>query len=180
MRKTILFIAMSLDGYIAGRDGSVDWLRGQEPGQDDMSSYDAFIRGIDTVVMGWTTYHQIVTQLSPGQWAYGGMTSYVLTHRPLPSTEEIRFVREDTCALIRRLKREPGKDIWICGGAGVIQPLLRDALIDRFHLSVIPVILGDGIRLFQPMDTGIPLRSAAVRRYNGIVDLVYEPRAPHT
>ena len=64
--KVVLFIAMSLDGYIADQYGNVDWLAGEEPDRNDMESYDTFIQDIDTVVMGWNTYHQIVTELSPG------------------------------------------------------------------------------------------------------------------
>ena len=71
MRKVTLFIAMSLDGYIADRNGSVDWLAGQEPDYDDMESYHEFIKDIDTVVMGWNTYHQVATELSPAGFAAG-------------------------------------------------------------------------------------------------------------
>ena len=70
MRDTTLFIAMSLDGYIADKDGKVDWLSGHTPDADDMTSYSEFIKDIDTVVMGYNTYHQIVTELSPGDWPY--------------------------------------------------------------------------------------------------------------
>lgn len=84
MRNVILFIAMSLDGYLADRRGGVDWLRGQDPGAEDPDSYAPFSQRVDTVLMGWNTYHQIITELSPGTWVYSGMTSYVFTHRELP------------------------------------------------------------------------------------------------
>ena len=162
MRDVTLFIAMSLDGYAADAEGGVDWLRGQEPGRDDMSSYHGFIKGVDTVVMGWNTYHQIATQLSPGAWFYKGLTSYVLTRRRLPSTPEIRFTSEDACALIRR--------------PGVIRPLVRADLIDRFHISVIPTLLGGGLRLFGDLGGEHRLRLMETRSYNGITDLVYGRR----
>ena len=68
MRKISLFIAMSLDGYIADREGSVDWLRGQDNDGEDMDTYSKFAESIDTVIMGWNTYHQITTELSPEEW----------------------------------------------------------------------------------------------------------------
>lgn len=180
MKKVILFIAMSLDGYIADKEGDVDWLAGQEPGQDDMVSYDEFIKGISTIVIGWNTYHQLITELSPGKWFYSGLKSYVLTHRNLPSTEEIEFVDEDVCELVRNLKKSSEEDIWICGGAAVIRPLVEADLIDRYHISVIPTILKGGIRLFEGNEgegSEIKLKLVDTKMYNGIVDLVYERRA---
>lgn len=176
MRTVTLYIAMSLDGYIADQEGRVDWLMGQEPGQDDMVSYTEFIKEIDTVMMGWTTYHQIVTELSPDAWAYRGMDTYVMTHREMPEQEEIRFTGEDICSLLRRLKQEDGYGIWICGGASIVQPLIAADLIDRYHISVIPTILGDGIKLFGTVKEEIKLRCVDTRTYNGITDLVYERR----
>lgn len=176
MRDVTLFIAMSLDGYAADAEGGVDWLKGQASGRDDMSSYHGFIKGVDTVVMGWNTYHQIAAELSPGAWFYKGLTSYVLTRRRLPSTPEIRFTSEDTCALIRRLRAGTGREIWICGGPGVIRPLVRADLIDRFHISVIPTLLGGGLRLFGDLGGEHRLRLIETRSYNGITDLVYGRR----
>ena len=80
MRIVTLFIAMSLDGYVADSDGKVGWLQGESSGENDMASYQAFIKDVDTVLMGWNTYHQVTTELSPGEWAYADLTSYVLTH----------------------------------------------------------------------------------------------------
>lgn len=176
MRKVILFIAMSLDGYIAGRAGNVDWLQGQEPDKDDMESYQEFIKGIDTVVIGWNTYEQIVTELSPEEWIYQDLNSYVVTHRDLPDTEAVKFVNDDVCRIVAGLKQEEGKDIWICGGAAIIRPLLREKLIDRLHISVIPTILGGGIRLFGAEDAEMKLRLVKTQSYNGITDLIYEWR----
>lgn len=176
MRKVVLFIAMSLDGYIADRDGNVDWLRGQEPGGDDMAGYDGFIKNVDTVIMGWNTYHQVAVELSPEKWMYEGLTSYVMTHREVPAAERIQFVNRTVCDLVRSLRMEEGKDIWICGGASVIHPLIRERMIDRFHISIIPTILGKGIRLFEEMDRRIELRLIRTDSYNGITDLVYEYR----
>lgn len=176
MRKVILFIAMSLDGYIAGQNGNINWLNGQDPDGQDMMSYDVFIKDIDTVIMGWNTYHQIVTELSPDRWMYEDLTSYVVTHRQLPDTDHINFVHEDVCQLVKFLRQKSGKDIWICGGAGVIQPLIQKGLIDRYHISIIPTILGDGIRLFEVVDREIKLKLVASQSYHGITDVIYENR----
>ena len=90
MRKVILFIAMSLDGYIANQNGGVDWLQGQDSNQETKDIYTEFIQNIDTVIMGWNTYHQIVTELSPDQWIYSSLQSYVITHNQKESTENIQ------------------------------------------------------------------------------------------
>lgn len=94
MRKVTLFIAMSLDGYVADEKGGVDWLAGQDPAAGDGDSYSRFVEGIDTVIMGWNTYHQVVTELSPDAWVYEGLESYVLTHKALPSQRGITFTDE--------------------------------------------------------------------------------------
>lgn len=105
MRKVILFIAMSLDGYIADQDGSVHWLTGQDPDANTDDSYTAFEKTIDTVIMGWKTYHQITTELSPGQWVYDRLKSYVITHRECPSSANITFLSTDPCTLVDELKQ---------------------------------------------------------------------------
>lgn len=176
MRKAVLFIAMSLDGYIADKDGNVGWLGGQEMNQNDMVSYDEFIRDIGTVVMGWATYNQIAAELSPEEWMYKGLESYVLTHREIPSTDEIKFVNVNVCELISDLKKTASKDIWICGGANTAGPLIAENLIDKYYISVIPVILGSGIRLFGTQCCEIKLRLLETKSYNGITDLIYERR----
>lgn len=176
MRKTVLYIAMSLDGYIADKDGGVGWLAGQDDGEDAGNSYAEFTKKVDTVVMGWNTYHQITTELSPGDWVYKEFTSYIFTHHEPDSTEEIRFVKESPCDLIRYLKQQEGKDIWICGGADIVRQLMKEEMIDRYHISIIPVILGDGIRLFGTMKKDAKLRLVKAECYNGITELIYEKR----
>lgn len=175
MRETTVFIAASLDGYIARKDGSIDWLHGQDASGDDMASYDIFIQDIDTVVMGWNTYRQISSELSREGWPYRGLTTYVMTHRRMPDTgEDIHFVDRDVCALVSELKQRSGKGIWICGGAGVIRPLLQGRVVDRLHISIIPILLGEGISLFGGLGRELPLRFLRSRSYHGITDLVYE------
>lgn len=176
MRKVVLYIAMSLDGFIASETGGVEWLVGQEATSEEMGSYEGFIQTVDTVVMGYTTFHQITTELAPGDWPYKGMKSYVLTHKNKESKEEITFTDENVKQLIEKIKSEPGKNIWICGGANVANQLIKEDLIDRYHITVIPTILGKGIRLFHDNIDCIKLKLISSESYNGITDLIYERR----
>lgn len=176
MRKIILFIAMSLDGYIADTNGGVGWLSGQASDTDDMVSYNKFIKGIDTVIMGANTYHQIVSELSPEDWMYHGLTSYIITHHHMQSTDEIKFTDENLSLLVNRLRVEKGKDIWICGGASIVRQLMNADLIDKYYINVIPTILGGGIHLFDTVEKELKLKLVETQSYNGITDLVYERR----
>lgn len=175
MRKIKLFIAMSLDGYVADSEGKVGWLGGQGNDEEMIDTYSEFVTHVDTVVMGWNTYNQIVTELSPKEWVYSGLTSYVITHRDCPSTDMIQFTNEDPCSLIRELREKEGKDIWICGGADLVRQLTAEDLIDVYYISVIPMLLGNGIRLFGS-GKEIPLRLVKTQNYDGITDLIYERR----
>lgn len=175
MRHAVVYIAMSLDGYIADGKGGVGWLAGDGSQPGSAGSYEAFIRTVDTVVMGYRTYDQICTELSPGRWVYDDKMSYIITHREGAPAANIRFTA-DAAGLLRRLKESKGQDIWICGGASLVNQLTAQGLIDRYHISVIPTILGDGIRLFDRQEAETRLRLAATQVYNGIVDLVYEKR----
>lgn len=176
MRKISLFIAMSLDGYIADSKGGVDWLNGQGNDEEDIDTYSEFIKTIDTILMGWNTYHQIVTELSPNEWVYNGATTYVITHKEHISSEKIRFVNIDPVGLVKRLKEEDGKDVWICGGADLVQQFVNEDLIDRYHITVVPVLLGSGIRLFENGKDKIYLRLLDTQSYNGMTELIYERR----
>lgn len=176
MRKVVLFIAMSLDGYIADQNGGVDWLTGQNDGEETPDSYSAFIKDVDTVVMGWNTYYQIVAELSPGEWVYAGMTSYIVTHRDIPSTGEIKFTKKGPCELVNELRQEEGKSIWICGGADVIRQLIKADLIDEFDISIISTILGAGISLFGTNLKEIKLKLTRAQTQHGITELIYTRR----
>lgn len=181
MRKIILYIAISTDGYIADINGGVDWLEGQTP-QDETkmegdNGYSRLLSRIDTVVMGWRTYHQIVTQLSPQEWPYPCLHTYVLTHREgLRDTEEISFTSQSPVELARTLLEKSGRDIWICGGAQTAAQLMEAELIDEYHLSIIPCLLGGGIRLFPDAEKPMLLLLEESWAENGIVNCVYTRR----
>lgn len=174
MRRTILYIAMSLDGYIADEFGRVKWLEGHDPADENEGTYPEFIQTVDTVIMGWKTYHQIVTELSPDEWVYSNLTTYVITHHEKEPEEKIRFVQDSPVSLIRNLKNSEGRDLWICGGAEIVRQLMQDDLIDRFYISVIPIVLGDGIRLFGKSEKRLELKLLDTRSWNGITELRYE------
>lgn len=176
VRKIVLFIAISLDGYIADSNGDVDWLGGERSEENDMVTYQEFIKDIDTVIMGATTYRQLVTELSPDEWMYPDFTSYIITHHPEQSTDRIRFTDESPSQLVSRLRREQGKDIWVCGGASIVRHLVQSNLIDKYYINVMPTILGGGIRLFDTAKREIKLKLIQTKSYNGITDLVYERR----
>lgn len=176
MRKISLFIAMSLDGYIADSRGGVDWLQGQGSGNENIDTYSEFAKSIDTVLMGWNTYHQVLTELSPKEWIYNDFTTYVITHNTQASSEKIHFININPGDLIKKLKGENGKGIWICGGANLVQQLVNDDLIDCYYITVIPILLGSGIRLFEKAKHEIKLRLLNTQSYNGMTDLIYERR----
>ena len=156
MKKVTLFIAMSLDGYIADSKGNVDWLAGQGNDDDNIDSYSAFVKEIDTVVMGWN--------------------AYVVTHNTKVSSESIRFVNDSPARLVKKLRAEEGKGIWICGGADLIRQLVREDIIDCYYITVLPTILGSGIRLFGENNREIKLKLLRTQSYNGMTDLIYERR----
>lgn len=176
VRKISLFIAMSLDGYIADSNGGVDWLRGQDDNTENIDPYSEFVKNIDTILIGWNTYHQVVTELSPEEWPYNNFTTYVITHNEQTSSEKIRFVNTNPVSLVKKLQEENGKDIWICGGANIIQQLVNENLIDYYYITIIPTLLGSGIRLFENAKHEIKLKLLNVHSYNGMTDLIYTRR----
>lgn len=174
MRKIILYVAASLDGYMADSQKSVNWIKGQDATVEMPDTFTPFFASVDTVIMGRTTYDQIVTELSPEKWPYSGAMTYVFSHRPMTDTEGIKFTSGNPCQLVNELRHRAGKDIWICGGADIISQLLKADLIDVFHIATIPVILGGGVRLFVETDGMINLRLTNTVNYNGIIEAVYE------
>lgn len=174
MRKVELFIALSLDGYIADAEGKVDWLHGESQEVSDYDFYTPFIKNIDTIIIGRNTYDQIVKELSPDHWPYYGLKTYVITHeiQQCRQAADIIFTGSELGSLIKQLKQESGKDIWICGGADLIQQLMSENLIEVFHFCIIPVILGHGIRLFKEMEQHIDLSLIGTTNYNGIIEVV--------
>jgi dihydrofolate reductase len=147
MKNIVLYIATSLDGYIARDDHSIDWLPTPEESLGEDHGYAAFYDSIDTTIMGKRTYDIV---LAHGvQNPYPEKKNYVFTRSPLHlSNEDIEYVSGDIVEFARNLKRAPGKDIWLVGGGEINTLLLDHDLIDRIILTVFPIILGGGIPLF--------------------------------
>lgn len=138
-----VFIAVSLDGYIARPDGGIDWLHSVDmPGED--YGYKAFFDSVDVVLLGRNSYDVV---LGFPEWYYGDKRCVVLTHRPEESRHGEEFYSGDVTALVQQLGESGVRRIYVDGGA-VIQQLLAAKLIDDLTISVIPILLGDGIRLF--------------------------------
>ena len=124
-RKVILYLAMSLDGFIADKNGGVGWMDLANNGEafEGDYGYAAFSAEVDTVLMGMTTYRQITQELSPGAWPYVGMECQVFTHGAPPPDANAVFTSEDPAEAVRRLKARSGRNIWVCGGAQPALPL---------------------------------------------------------
>ena len=145
VRKLTLYIAASLDGYIAGPNGEIDWL---EAGGDADYGYQEFYSSIDTTLMGNKT---CPLTLTVDNFPYPDKTNYVFTRStPPPDTAHVRFVSGDIAAFVRSLKEQSGKDIWLVGGGQVNSVMLNAGLIDDIILTVFPLVLGDGVPLFAP------------------------------
>jgi len=144
MRETVLYIAASLDGFIADPDGNIDWLLAFDASQ---SSYPSFIESVDTIIMGYTTYMQLITQLSPDIWPYEGKEVYVASRHEHSDNEKVTFTK-DPARLVEDLKNKVGKTIWIVGGSQLIASLFDVRLIDTLILITAPVAIGKGIPLF--------------------------------
>jgi dihydrofolate reductase len=174
MRKVVLYIAVSLDGFIADANGDVSWIGGDGSNPEDPGTYQEFYDCIDTVIIGKNTYNQIVTYLSPDKWVYGDKTSYILTHHKNDNTENIIFTDDNISDLICKIRQNKGKDIWVCGGADIANQFISKGLIDRYWLTIVPVILGNGIRLFSDNNSIENLNLVSCKSYNGFVDLIYD------
>ena len=160
MRKLKLYIATSLDGYIAGPNGELDWL---EAGGGLDYGYDDFYASIDTTLMGNATYQ---VTLTVGTFPYPEKTNYVFTRSaPPPDTAHVRFISGDIAAFVRALKEAPGRDIWLVGGGQINTTMLNAGLIDELILTVFPVVLGRGIPLFVPGATRSDFRTMGCETY---------------
>ncbi len=174
MRKITVFIATSLDGYIAAPDGGVDWLF-----TDADYGYAAFYDSVDIILMGRRTFEQLLTF---GPYPYAGKECFVFASQPADHMHECaQFVSEDVGAYVRALQQRPGRGIWLVGGAGLIQQFVEEDLVDEWVISLHPVLLGDGLRLFSGAFPRAPLHLQGVQHYDsGLVQLHYLRHEPPT
>jgi dihydrofolate reductase len=145
-RSVILYIAVSVDGYIAAADDDLSFLSVVSHEGEDYG-YADFINTVDTVVMGRKTYSWVKSNVS--DFPHSDKEVYIITRTPGPSVGNTKFYTGNPGQLILNLKKVDGKNIFIDGGAEIVNQLLYDGLIDEFVISVIPVLLGNGIRLFK-------------------------------
>ena len=170
-RRIIVYIATSADGYIARSDGSVDWLdRPMPKGGYGMA---AFARSIDTILWGRKTYDFAAKMGGVGD--YGKVKHYAFSrHPPSDPLPGVNFVTEPIPEFARKLKTDPGKNIWMMGGAEIIASFLDEGAVDEFSIHVIPVMIGEGIPLVAPRHRTIPLKLISTRSFpDGVVHLHY-------
>ena len=164
-----VYIATSVDGYIARPDGGLDWLARVEVQGEDYG-YAAFFAGVDALVIGRNTYD---TVLGFGQWPYMGKRCVVLTHRPADPRDGVEFFAGEPGSLLERLALEGIRHVYVDGGA-VIRQCLAAGLVDELTLSMIPIVLGAGIRLFTGGEPELGLRLVGCRSWpTGLVQLRY-------
>lgn len=176
MRKVILYIAMSLDGYIATSEGSVAFLDDFQNSADGDYGYEDFVQTIDTCIMGHHTYKAILDFGYP--WPYMQQQTYVVTSNSNAKLDspQTALLTQEVGVKIQQLKEEPtGKDIWVVGGGQLVHYMLNQALLDQLIVTVTPKILGDGIRLFPPQLAPSTWQLKAQKTFeSGLVMLTYE------
>ena len=145
-RKVILYIASSLDGYIAKPNDDLSFLSIVEKEGEDYG-YSEFIKTVDTVIMGRRTYDWIMAHVP--EYVHPDKESYIITRTARPSIGKIHFYDGNLQDLIVRLKSEQGKNIFIEGGAEIVNELLKLNLIDEIVISIIPILVGNGTRFFK-------------------------------
>ncbi|GEM04228.1 dihydrofolate reductase [Halolactibacillus miurensis] len=170
-RKVILFIASSLDGYIATEKESLDWLERVE-GEGD-NGFSEFYDTVDTVLMGKKTYDWVMRQ-DLEAFPYKGNATYVFTRSMVEDTDNVSFMNKDIESCVHQLKNKDGKNIWLVGGGDLVQSFLQAKLIDEIIVTVAPTLLGKGIPLFKKQDVSVDLELKGVRNFNKFVELHYE------
>lgn len=177
-RRIILDLAVTLDGFIEGKNGEVDWCI-----MDDELGFDDFLNQIDTILFGRKSY-DIWGQYTPEMedsdtdkelWEmFHSKKKYVFSRTHKGSGDKAIFINENIAEEVNQLKREPGKDIWLYGGASLITTFINSGLVDEFRLSVHPVVLGEGKPLFVDIKQRLNLKMVQAKTFSsGLVQLIY-------
>ena len=181
--RVTIHMAASLDGFIARKDGGVDWLETPDEFKDgdtmDPEYVQEFLKTIDCYVMGSRTYETALNFEAKGLgWAYGDKPTFVLTSRKLPRTRDtVEFYSGDLGQFVNGRLRPTFRSIWFVGGGVVSAECLRLRLADEVRYSILPILIGDGIRFFERLDRDVALHLAEVKAYqSGTVALRYEVR----
>lgn len=179
MRKVILNLAVTLDGFIEGPNGEIDWCI-----MDDDMNFDAFLSGIDTMFYGRVSYDawgnfQPDENTSPAEkkmWQSIHSKNKFVFSRQNRQDDNATFISSDIAEKVTAIKKQPGKDIWLYGGANLIKTFIHSRLIDLYKVSVHPVVLGSGKPLFEDVKERIGLKLINTNVYrSGVVELTYEP-----
>jgi len=176
-RKIIVNIATSADGYIARTDGNLDWLT-RRPAPKGFYGLPAFARSTDAKILGRKTFDHSVkmgASFSPDDM------HYVFSRLPASASVPagVEFVTESIRHFAERLRKEPGKNIWMMGGGEIIGSFLDEDAIDEFIISIVPIFIGEGIPLIGPRHREVPLRLRSSKRFpDGVVQLHYDVQRP--
>jgi dihydrofolate reductase len=179
--RVTIHMAASLDGFIARKDGSVDWLETSDRYADgetlEPGFVEAFLKTIDCYVMGSRTYETALAFEAKGfGWSYGDKPTFVLTRRSLPRIRDsVQFHSGDLAPFVNQRLRPEFRSIWFVGGGAVAGECLRLGLADEIRYSILPVLIGDGVSFFDQLAKDVPLHLAEVKAYvSGMVELRYE------
>ena len=181
--RVTIHMAASLDGFIARKDGRVDWMETSDEFNDgatmDPAFVDAFLKTIDCYVMGSRTYETALRFESQGfGWAYGDTPTFVLTGRDLPRNRDtVEFRSGDLAQFVNGRLRGAFRSIWVVGGGAVCGECLRRGIADEVRYTILPVLIGEGISFFDRLEDDVALHLAEVKAYkSGTVELRYEVR----
>lgn len=171
-RQVILYIAMSLDGYIAQPNDDLSFLSIVEKDGEDYG-YADFVSTIDTVILGRKTYDRVMKQV--GEFPHTDKNAYIITRTARPTIGKTVFYTGDLTDLVRKLKSENGKNIFCDGGAEIVNELLKNDLLDELIISVIPILIGNGTRLFKDGRPEQKLKLLNVKTFDtGLTQLHYK------
>lgn len=171
-RQLILYIAMSLDGYIAKPNDDLSFLSIVAKEGEDYG-YTDFVSTIDTVILGRKTYDWVMKQI--GEFPHADKNAYIITRTARPTIGKTIFYTGDLTDLVRKLKSENGKNIFCDGGAEIVNELLKNDLLDEIIISVIPILVGNGTRLFKDGRPEQKLKLINVKTFEtGLTQLHYK------
>lgn len=176
MRKISLYIAASLDGYIAKADGSFKWLEDFPNPEKSDFGYAGFLEEVDSILVGGKTYRQVSAF---EEWPYKGKACYVFSrHATKESDDKVVFVKNDVAGFVRELKNRGGKVIWLIGGGEINNILLRNGLVDEIILTYVPVMLGSGISISGTAEMEQYFETVKTETFsNGMIQITLERKA---
>jgi len=170
MRNVVLYIAASLDGFIADADNELDWLL-TVAGEGD-NGFGEFYTSVDTVLLGRKTYDWIQKHEGNSQ-PYADKECYIFSRSDPDNSKFVSFEDDELVRFVSNLKSKPGKDIWLVGGGELISQFINAGLLDEIRVSIAPIILGKGTLLFKDIAPLINLELTNTKQYGQFVELCY-------